>query len=243
MGKKKSPKAPEYQNTTYSTGGLFGDTTTTKEGTTFNPNSSMSRIGGMAWQGLGNSLNNLNRTDFSKDKNYQVYSNNLQRQMRDNFNNNVLSGIANNGLMRSSGLQAATNAFNDTLANQTANLYDSYYNRQAQSLANYQNTLNSLYNYLSGVSGLGMNANSLVNNFNQNNFQNKLAAQKNNSNLWGSIAGLAGSAIGTAFAPGVGTAIGGQLGSALGGVADGNTGNTGNGNSLMNALMGATGGY
>lgn len=217
MGKKKSPKAPEYQNTTYSTGGLFGDTTTTKEGTTFNPNSSMSTIGNMAWQGLGNSLNNLNSTDFSKDKNYQVYSNNLQRQMRDNFNNNVLSGIANNGLMRSSGLQAATNAFNDTLANQTANLYDSYYNRQAQSLANYQNTLNNLYNYLSGVSGLGMQANSIPNNFSLRNYDNQLTQAQNSGNgLMGAITGaMNGASAGSAAGPW------GALGGALIGGAGG----------------------
>lgn len=235
MGKKKTPSAPKYQDTTYDTGGLFGTTTTTKNGTSYNPTESISSLANNAYSGINNYLKKVDKTantpistDFSKDANYQVYSNNLQRQMRDNFNNNVLSGIANNGLMRSSGLQAATNAFNNTLADQTADLYDSYYNRMMNerqtnlqnyqnSLSNYQNTLNNLYNYLTGVSGLGMQANSIPNNFSLRNYNNQLTQAQNSGNgLMGAITGaMNGASAGSAAGPW------GALGGALIGGAGG----------------------
>ena len=57
--------------------------------------------------------------------------------MNDLYDTSVLSNLANRGLMRSSGLQGATNAFNDTLAKNQLNLYDNYYSRLNNNLSNY----------------------------------------------------------------------------------------------------------
>jgi hypothetical protein len=193
MGKSK--KAPDYASGSYDTGGLFGSSTTSANGTNFKPTDEMSQIGNTAWSGLSNSLNNLGSTDYSNDANFQAYQNQLNKTAEQNFDTSVLSNLANRGLMRSSGLQAATNSFNNTLANQTTDLYDSYYNRQANNLANYQNTLNSLYNYITGInSGSQNNANN-VSSYNLSQVQaNNQANAYNNAmyaNLASSIAGIA----------------------------------------------------
>lgn len=194
MGKKS--KAPEYATANYNTGGLFGSATANKQGVTFSPTSQMSNIGNTAWQGLNNTLNSLSSGDYSKDANYQVYANNLNRQMRDSFDNDVLSQLANRGLMRSSGLQSATNAFNDTLANNTVNLYDSYTNRLNNNLANYQNSLNNLYNYMTGVNTGAQNQANNVSNYN---LQQAQLNNQNNSGLWGQLANAGASIAGKAL--------------------------------------------
>jgi hypothetical protein len=162
MGKTK--KAPGYASASYDTGGLFGSSTTNSSGTTYKPTESISNAGNTAWSGLNTSLQNMSSNDYANDPNFQVYQNQLHKAATQNYDTSVLSQLANKGLMRSSGLQAATNAFADTLANQTTDLYDSYYNRQLNNLSNYQNVLNSLYNYITGVNtGSQNNANNVSN--------------------------------------------------------------------------------
>ena len=237
-GKKKSsaPEAPEYSPATYSTGGLFGSSTSDKKGTSFNPTGKISQIGGNSWSGLGNALNqinNFNNRDFSKDANYQVYANRLNDMMRENYNNDVLNTLANNGLMRTSGLQAATNAFNDTLAKQTADLYDRYSNNQLNYLNNRlsanQNTLNNLYSYITGVNNGAINNANQISNFDLHNYQNKLAQyqaeqeqNKNKSGLWSKIGSAAGAAAGAYFGGGnpMAAKLGSMAGEKLGGMAD-----------------------
>lgn len=220
--KKKAHKT-EFEDASYNTGGLFGSSTTTKEGTTYNPTNRISNIANTSLKNWNKSLNQLNNfdlnRDFSKDKNYQVYSNNLENQMRSDFNNNVLNPIANNGLMRTSGLQAATNAFNDTLANRRADLYDRYYNRLldnynilSNKLSNYENSANNIYNYISGANAGSLNNANFVNAQALGDYNKQLAEAQANSQLWQNIAGTVGTAVGSYF----GGAAGGAAGNAVG---------------------------
>lgn len=192
MGKAK--KAPGYATGTYDTGGLFGSSTTSASGTSFKPTDEMSQIGTTAWSGLSNSLNNLSSNDYSNDPNFQVYQDNFNRQAQQAYDANVLSNLANRGLMKSSGLQAATNSFNTTMADNLADLQDSYYNRQTNNLANYQNTLNNLYNYMTGVNTGSQNNANNVSSYNLSQVQaNNQANAYNNAmyaNLASSIAGI-----------------------------------------------------
>lgn len=192
----KSSKAPDYATATYNTGGLFGSSTASKKGVDFTPNAPMTNIGNTAWQGWQDTLNSLQSGDYSQDANYQVYRDNLNRQMQQNYDSSVLSNLANRGLMRSSGLQGATNAFADTLTNQTANLYDSYTNRLNTNLANYQNTLNNLYNYITGVNSGAQNQANNVSNYNLSQAQ---LNNSNNSALWNNLAEIGGTAAGAAI--------------------------------------------
>ena len=190
MGKKS--KAPEYQGATYSTGGLFGSSTTDKKGTTFNPVGWMSTTMGTVGSNINPTLQSMINNDFTKDPNFQAYQNQFNRQMAQNYDNDVLSPLANRGLMRSSGLQASTNAFNDTLADKQLALYDNYYNRQANNLANLLNTSNTLYNYLTGINAGSQGQAQAYNNYNLSKWQAEQQAQANQGSLFGQIANAYG---------------------------------------------------
>lgn len=210
MGKKKAPK---YAETTYDTGNLFGSSTTNKKGTVYTPanwmSGTMSTVGG----NVNKTLRNMLSGDFSNDANYLAYQNNLNRQMSNAFDNDVLSQLANKGLMRSSGLQSATNAFADTLANNQMNLYDSYYNRQANNLSNLINTSNALYNYLTGINQGSMTNSNNISDYNMKRWQLNNAM---GGGLSGGISGaLNGAMAGSAAGPW------GALGGALIGGASG----------------------
>lgn len=192
MGSKKSEKAPEYKTASYDTGGLFGSAVAGPTGVVYNPNSQMTNVGNTAWSGLQNTLNSISSNDYLNDANFQQYQNAFNDQMAKSYDSTVLSPLANRGLMRSSGLQGATNAFNDTLANQTTNLMDSYYNRMSNNLANYQNTLSNLYTYLTGVN---TGASNQANNVSNYNLSRASLANRSNSNI-GSMLGGVGNLLG-----------------------------------------------
>jgi hypothetical protein len=209
MGKKK--KAPGYAETTYNTGDLFGSSTSGKRGITYNAPSWMTSTMGTVGNNLNSTLSNMLSGDFSNDANYQAYQNNLNRQMSQSYDANVLGQLANRGLMRTSGLQAATNAFADTLANNQMNLYDNYYNRQAQNLSNLLNTSNTLYNYITGLNNAALNNSNAVSNYNLQRFQAEQAANAANSALYGQLAQAAGTLGGGALGGPVGSAIGNKI--------------------------------
>lgn len=193
MGKKKK-SAPEYAETTYDTGGLFGKSTTNKNGTTYEGTDWINNTMGTVGNNVNSTLQNMLSNDYSNDANFQAYQKQLNDTATQNYDTSVLSPLANRGLMRSSGLQSATNAFADTLANQTTDLYDSYYNRQANNLANLLNTSNTIYNYMNGVNAGSQNNSQGISNYNLN----KYAQEKsNNSNLWSSLANTAGNLAGS----------------------------------------------
>jgi hypothetical protein len=148
----------------------------------------MSDAGNTAWSGLNTSLQNMSSNDYANDPNFQVYQNQMNKAAAQNYDTSVLSQLANKGLMRSSGLQAATNAFADTLADNTTELYDSYYNRQANNLANYQNVLNNLYSYITGVNTGSQNNANNVSNYNLNKVGLNNAATQQNNALYATMA-------------------------------------------------------
>lgn len=187
MGKSKSPG---YATTTYDTGGLFGSSTNSESGTTYKPTGWISNTMSTVGNALPTTISNMLSNDYSRDPNFQAYQNNFNRQMSQAYDANVLSQLANRGLMRSSGLQSATNAFNDTMTNNEMNLYDNYYNRQANNLNNLMNTSNSIYNYITGINSGALGNSQAVN---QHNLAAWQAQQAANSNLWGSLASAAGS--------------------------------------------------
>ncbi len=168
MGKNK---APEYATTKYDTGGLFGSSTSGKKGTTYTPESWMTSLSNSTTTGLNNAVNNLLSNDYSNDANFQAYQDNLNRLAQQNFDASVLSPLANRGLMRSTGLQAATNAFNDSLIDNTTDLMDNYYNRNTNTLNSLLNTQNALYGYLTGTNTGSQTGSQNVSNYNMQGYQ------------------------------------------------------------------------
>lgn len=185
MGKSK--KAPEYATGSYDTGGLFGSSTTSKNGTTFNPTGWQTSTANTAGQGISSSLSNMLSNDYANDPNFKTYQNQLNKSMAQSYDTSVLGQLANRGLMRSSGLQSATNAFNDTLANKVTDLYDNYYNRQANNLTNSINAANAIYNYITGINTGSQNNANNVSNYNLNRVAANNAATANNNALYGQL--------------------------------------------------------
>lgn len=227
MGKSKAPK---YATTTYDTGGLFGKSTNDASGTKFTPTGWETKTMQTIGSAVPSTLNSMVNNDFMNDANFLRYQDQFNRNMSQAYDTSVLSALANRGLMRSSGLQAATNAFGDTLANNQLNLYDNYYNRLNNNLSALMNTSNNLYNYITGINqGALSNSNAV----NQHNMQ---AAQMNNRNaLWGQLANAAGTIAGAAVGGPAEASVGRRLGSLAGSAASGNN------NALMSSLIDATG--
>ena len=148
MGKSK---APEYQTTTTKTGGLFGESTNSKTGSNFKAEDWQTNMGGLGSNLINQSLTGLSSNDYSQDPNFQVYQDNFNRGMQQAYDTNVLGNLTDRGLMRSSGLQAATNSFNNTMQQGLADLYDSYYNRQQNNLNSALNAQNTLYGWITGL--------------------------------------------------------------------------------------------
>ena len=188
MGKSK---APEYATTTYDTGELFGSSTSNKKGTVYKPTNWISETMGTVSSNINPTLDSMLSNDYSNDANFQVYQDNFNRGMQQAYDTNVLADINDRGLMRSSGLQASTNSFNNTMQQGLADLYDSYYNRQSNNLANLLNTSNTLYDYITGInSGAQQNTNA-VNNYNMAKYRLENPVGGNNSNI-GSLMGNVG---------------------------------------------------
>lgn len=211
MGKSK--KAPEYATTNYDTGGLFGSSTTSKKGTSYTPASWMSNTMETVGGNVNSTLNNMLSNDYANDPNFQAYQNQLNKSAQQSYDASVLSPLANRGLMRSSGLQAATNAFADTLADQTTNLYDNYYNRQQNNLSSLVNTSNALFNYLTGVNSGSQTNSQNISNYNMKKYQLDSAGGNPLNNA---LSGMVNGAITGASSGGLWGALGGA---ALGGAS------------------------
>lgn len=213
MGKSK--KAPEYATTSYDTSGLFGSSTSGKSGTKYNAPNWISNTMGTVGNNVNTTLGNMLSNDYANDPNFQAYQNQLNKTMSQNYDTSVLSQLANRGLMRSSGLQAATNNFADTLANNTMNLYDNYYNRQANNLSNLLNTSNTLYNYITGVNTGSQAGSQNVSNYNLQKYQAEQQAKAANNAMWASLANSAAGLAGTAMGGPIGGAVAGTVSNRL----------------------------
>lgn len=215
MGKSK---APEYAKTTTGTGGLFGSSTSDKGGTRFVAENWQKNMGGLGSNLINQSLQGMATNDYSNDPNFQVYQDNFNRQAQQAYDANVLSPLANRGLMRSSGLQAATNSFNNTMADNLADLQDSYYNRQVNNLSNALNSQNQLYSWITGLNNAAMGNSQAVSDYNMKKYQADQAAK---SSLFGNLMQAAGTIAGAYFGGPAGAAIGSKVGEAAGNAAGG----------------------
>jgi hypothetical protein len=116
--------------------------------------------------------------------------------------------------MRSSGLQAATDAYNNTLTDNLADLYDSYYNRQVNNLGQYQNSANTLYNMIMGINQGSMTNSKNVSDYNMDAWK---AEQANKQAMINGLVNAAGTVAGAALTGGTSLGLG-SLGKLSGGL-------------------------
>lgn len=232
MGSKS--KAPEYQAASYDSG-LWGSSTTDKSGTRYNPTGWMNNTMQTVGTNLNPTIQSMVNNNFMKDPNFIRYQKQFTKNMNDLYDTSVLSNLANRGLMRSSGLQGATNAFNDTLAKNQLNLYDNYYSRLNNNLSNLLNTSNTLYNYMTGVN---QGSQQQAGNLNQYNLNKAQIDNAGSGNLFGTIANGIGSVAG--LAGGIATGNPFAIAGGIGNTANTLSGLSGNGSDLYSNLLGAT---
>ena len=194
MGSKSAPK---YATTTTSTGGLFGESTSGSKGSSFKAEDWQTDMGGLGSNLINQSLTGLSSNDYSQDPNFQVYQDNFNRGMQQAYDTNVLGNLTDRGLMRSSGLQAATNSFNNTMQQGLADLYDSYYNRQQNNLNSALNAQNNLYSWITGLNQDAAKNSQAVSNYNMQAYQAEQAAKQAmfNSIMQG-VGAIGGAALG-----------------------------------------------
>ena len=215
----KSSSAPKYATTTNNTG-LWGSSTTGASGTTYKPTEWMKNTMGTIGDNLSSTLSSMFNNDYTQDANFKAYQDQLNKTMGQNYDATVLSPLANRGLMRSSGLQAATNSFANTLANNTMNLYDNYYNRLQNNLSNSLNTSNALFDYMTRATSGSRQDTQAVNDYNKWKYQMDMANNQSNSNMWGQLMQTGGALAGAAAGAYLGNPmLGAQIGGALGGAA------------------------
>ena len=194
MGSKSAPK---YQETTTNTGGLFGSSTSGSKGSSFKAEDWQTDMGGLGSNLINQSLTGLSSNDYSQDPNFQVYQDNFNRGMQQAYDTNVLGNLTDRGLMRSSGLQAATNSFNNTMQQGLADLYDSYYNRQQNNLNSALNAQNNLYSWITGLNQDAAKNSQAVSDYNMKAYQTEQAAKQAmfNSIMQG-VGAIGGAALG-----------------------------------------------
>ena len=131
-------------------------------------------------------INNMLSNDYSNDANFQTYQNQLYNTMGQQYDQ-MMGNLADRGLMRSTGLQALNNNYAQALQDNVANLYDSYYNRQANNLSNLLNTSNTLYDYMTGATSSSKNDANAVNQYNLAKYK---LDNSSNSNIGSIIGGV-----------------------------------------------------
>lgn len=183
MGSKKK-SAPEYSSTKADTG-IWGSSTHSSKGTTYNAPDWMSSTMGTVTSGLQPTVQNMLSNDYSNDANFKTYQNQLYNTMNNQYEN-MLGNMADRGLMRSSGMQAMNNSYAKALQDNVTSLYDNYYNRQANTLANLLNTSNTLFDYMTGVNNLSKADAQAINEYNLA----KYRLENGGSNIGSLIGGL-----------------------------------------------------
>lgn len=205
--------APEYATTTFDSG-LWGSSTAGKNGVDYKPQDWMTNSMNTIGTGVNTSLQNMFSNDYANDANFNAYKNNLYNTMGQQYDQ-MLGNLADRGLMRSSGLQALNNNYAKALQDNVTSLYDNYYNRQVNNLQNAMDTSNSLYNYMTGITGANQSQSNAVSNYAMEEYKaNQAADQAEKAAMYSGLAKAVG-AIAAAPMTG-GTSIAGAGLSALG---------------------------
>lgn len=154
--------------TTKSDSGLWGSSITNGSGTTFSPTQWQKDTMQIAGNSLAPTLKEYLNPSYNSEE-FLKTKEQFNKQAQQSYENNVLSSLANRGLMRSSGLQASNNAFNSTLADQEADLMNQYKQSKLTDLSTLLGLSTDLYNYSQGENKLSSTLANSVANYNLQN--------------------------------------------------------------------------
>ena len=212
MGKGKSSEAPSIPTTTTDMG-MFGSATTGANGSTFNASDFQKDFTGLTETGALQAQKALNDRTIAQEA---VDAMNNQYQM--DFRNQLLNPALSKGWLRGSTATDVANIANQDYLNRRYQLVNDEMARQQSLLASALQGYNNMFDIANAITNTSNNLNAQIANYNMKKYQSDLAQKNSGSgigSMLGSLAPLAGAAIGTAIAPGPGTALGSMAGSAI----------------------------
>lgn len=187
MGKSK--KAPDYAETTIDTG-LYGSSTTNKNGTTFKPTDFQKQIVSTVETNVPALFNNYYNASFD-NPDFNKYLETRQNSQTDAFNNSIYNQLKSKGLMTSDGLAGAANSWNNTLNNQKADALRDWQNEQANTMSTLMNLYQIPYSIMSGQTNASQGLSNAITQYNVNKYN---AEKAKNGNLFNLLSGLGASA-------------------------------------------------
>lgn len=187
---------------TYNTGGLYGNSTTGKRGTTYDPSDFEKQLVGQTSSAIPQYLQQLTNPSYDSE----IFQSKLRRfndTANQNFENNVINNMASRGLGRGSTVNQITGQYNNSLLNAQQDLFNSEDSRVASVLSQLMNYYQVPYN--------------MMNTANQasGGLYGQAQQNANNSGLWGGLAKAAGTIAGGYFGGPEGAAIGNKAGKSL----------------------------
>lgn len=182
----KMSSGNKTKSQTYNTGGLYGNSTTNKNGTFYNPSSFETQLVNQTTSAIPSYLQQLVSPTYDSQS-YKNRQQQLANAATQSLENNIISPLSSRGLTRGSSINQMSNQLANKLTDAELDLMNSEDSRVA-------NVLSQLMNYYQVPYNMMSSANQASNNL----YQNALA-NSNNNNLWSGIANVAGTIAGGYF--------------------------------------------
>ena len=179
----KMSSGNKTKSQTYNTGGLYGNSTTNKNGTFYNPSSFETQLVNQTTSAIPSYLQQLVSPTYDSQS-YKNRQQQLANAANQSLENNIISPLSERGLTRGSSINQMSNQLANKLTDAELDLMNSEDSRVA-------NVLSQLMNYYQVPYNMMSSANQASNNL----YQNALA-NSNNNNLWSGIANAAGTIAG-----------------------------------------------
>ena len=179
----KMSSGNKTKSQTYNTGGLYGNSTTNKNGTFYNPSSFETQLVNQTTSAIPSYLQQLVSPTYDSQS-YKNRQQQLANAATQSLENNIVSPLSERGLTRGSSINQMSNQLANKLTDAELDLMNSEDSRVA-------NVLSQLMSYYQVPYNMMSSANQASNNL----YQNALA-NSNNNNLWSGIANAAGTIAG-----------------------------------------------
>lgn len=198
-----SGSKPKASTQNYNTGGLYGDASTGKNGTSYNPSSFETNLVNQTKSAIPEYLQQLVNPVYDSNV-FKAQTAQRNRLANQSFENNVINPLASRGLTRGSSVNQMSGQFANKLADLETDAMSEEDKRVAQIVDNLMSYYQVPYNMMSGMTNQTNSAyQNAVNAANQ--------ANANSSSLWGNLAKAGGTIGGAYFGPG-GAYLGNKVG-------------------------------
>ena len=223
---------------TFSSGGLYGSSTTNKNGTTYDPSEFERKLLGMTKQAIPQYLNQMINPSYDSEI-FKAQTQQRNRLANQSFENNLMNPLSSRGLTRGSSINQMSNQFANKLADLETDAMANEDTRTANVLNNLFNYYQVPYTMMTGMGTLSNNAYQqavqnamsqrqagfnqmldyakLLGGYGASAAKNDNNAEANNVNWQQNLGSMAGAGLGAYF----GGPFGMQFGSALGGMFSG----------------------